>query len=78
MGVRGCCVGQLADLFFALLQDKGKPREQDSLVRTASQAEQRRRVTAVQQLHDELGTQQRLDGELQRVAEEMDQLESVF
>lgn len=70
---RACC-GGLTLCFFALPQDKGKKPRAHSLVRTASQTEQRRRVAAVQQLHDEIGTQQRLDDELQRVAEEMDQL----
>ena len=59
----------------AVTQDKGLAQaEPDSLVRTASQNEQRRRVAAVQQLHDEIGMQQRLDDELQRVQDDLAQL----
>lgn len=47
-----------------------KPQS-SSIVRTASQAEHGRRVMAVQELHDEIGTQRRLDAELERVQDEV-------
>ena len=54
-----------------------QPRVQSSaVVRTASQAEQERRIAALQELHDEIGTQQRLDDELQRVQDDLARMRS--
>ena len=54
------------------LQGKDQPQSQtSSIVRTASQAEQERRIAAVQELHEEMGTQRRLDDELHRVQDEL-------
>jgi hypothetical protein len=59
------------------LQEKDQPQSQtSSIVRTASQAEQERRIAAVQELHEEMGTQRRLDDELHRVQDELARMRS--
>lgn len=61
------------------LQEKNQLQplpKSSSVVRTASQAEQERRIAAVQELHDEMGTQRRLDDELHRVQAELARMRS--